>query len=155
MRRTTLRHQERAAFTLMELLLVMAILVILLGLVAPRFMGTQKKANINAAKSQIGLFKPALDMYATDLNTYPTTEQGLLSLVEVPGEIENPKKWTGPYVDNLPKDPWGHDYQYAYPPTNGKKDFPDIWSLGPDGEDGTEDDIQNWAEEGTTEESQS
>lgn len=138
---------ERAAFTLMELLLVMAILVILLGLVAPRFMGTQKKANINAAKSQIGLFKPALDMYATDLNTYPATEQGLVSLVEVPSDLENPKKWTGPYLDKLPKDPWGNDYQYAYPPSNGKKDFPDIWSLGPDGEDGTDDDITNWDDE--------
>lgn len=146
-------RRERPGFTLMELLLVMAILVILLGLVAPRFMGTQKKANINAAKSQIGLFKPALDMYATDLNTYPTTEQGLTSLLEVPGDIENPKKWTGPYVDTLPKDPWGHDYQYAYPPTNNKKDFPDIWSLGPDGEDGTEDDITNWV--GESEESES
>ncbi|MBX7075275.1 MAG: type II secretion system major pseudopilin GspG [Pirellulales bacterium] len=141
------RPSQRRGFTLMELLLVMAILVILLGLVAPRFMGTQKKANINAAKSQIGLFKSPLEMYVLDMQSYPTTEQGIISLTEAPGDLENPKQWKGPYLDSeIPKDPWQHDYQYAFPPTHNKE-FPDIWSFGPDGEDGTEDDIGNWKEE--------
>jgi len=148
MSRRTRRSSARQGFTLMELLLVMAILVILLGLVAPRFMGTQKKANINAAKSQIGLFKSPLEMYALDMNGYPATEQGLLSLHEEPAELENPEQWKGPYLDSvIPQDPWGHDYQYAYPPTHNTSDFPDIWSFGPDGEDGTEDDIGNWSAE--------
>jgi general secretion pathway protein G len=144
-------RRARRAFTLMELLLVMAILVILLGLVAPRFIGTQKKANENAAKIQIEMFADPLKTYVLDMNTFPTTEQGLKSLIEAPADLENPKKWRG-YLDadEIPKDPWGHDYQYAYPPTHNKRDFPDIWSLGPDGEDGTEDDIGNW----TTEESE-
>lgn len=146
---------QRGGFTLMELLLVMAILVILLGLVAPRFVGTQKKANIDAAKSQVDLFAEALDLYNTHLNAYPTTEQGLAILAanEPPEDLENKKGWAGPYIKSnkgVPKDPWGHDYQYAYPPTHNE-DFPDIWSVGPDGEDGTDDDIGNW----TTEEEES
>lgn len=145
MKRTNVHRSARAGFTLMELLLVMAILVILLGLVAPRFLGTQKKANINAAKAQIGLFKSPLEMYALDLNGYPTTEQGLAALVEAPGDLEDPTKWKNPYLNSaIPQDPWGHDYQYASPPTRNKNGFPDIWSLGPDGEEGTEDDIGNW-----------
>lgn len=144
----SVRRTDRRGFTLMELLLVMAILVILLGLVAPRFLGTQKKANIGAAKSQIGLFKAPLEMFASDNNSYPTTEQGLAALVESPDDEAAQKQWSGPYLDgDPPKDPWGHDYQYAYPPTKNKKDFPDIWSFGPDGEDGTEDDVVNWETE--------
>ena len=143
------RHRPpRSGFTLMELLLVMAILVILLGLVAPRFMGTQKKANINAAQSQIGLFKSPLEMYALDMNSYPATEQGLQALVEAPGDLENPEQWKGPYLDSsIPTDPWGREYQYEYPPSRKTNDFPDIWSFGPDGEDGSEDDIGNWSAE--------
>ncbi len=148
----TRKNRPRRGFTLMELLLVMAILVILLGLVAPRFLGTQKKANIGAAKSQIGLFKAPLEMFALDNHSYPNTEQGLAALIEEPDEAESKKTWNGPYLDSSPpKDPWGHDYQYAYPPSKNKKDFPDIWSLGPDGEDGTEDDVVNWEAEGDSE----
>ena len=140
------RSRRRSGFTLMELLLVMAILVILLGLVAPRFLGTQQKANASAAKSQIGLFKSPLEMYALDLNDYPPTDQGLAALTEEPSDIANPGRWKGPYLDSgIPKDPWGHDYQYEYPPTHQDRDFPDIWSVGPDGEEGTEDDIKNWS----------
>lgn len=145
MRNAWERPRRRRGFTLMELMLVMAILVILLGLAVPRFMGTQKKANINAAKSQIGLFKGALEMYAADSQNYPTTEQGLAVLIEAPDDEAARKNWGGPYLDgDPPKDPWGHDYQYAYPPAKNEKDFPDIWSFGPDGEDGTEDDVVNW-----------
>jgi len=148
-----MRHRStrsgRAAFTLMELLLVMAILVILLGLVAPRFLGTQKKANVNATKSQIGLFKSPLEMYALDMNRYPNTEEGLATLSAEPADLENPSQWKGPYLDSaVPKDPWGHEYQYEYPPTrNIDRDFPDIWSFGPDGEENTDDDIGNWPED--------
>lgn len=140
----------RGGFTLMELLLVMAILVILLGLVAPRFLNTQKKANINAAKAQIGLFKSPLEMFALDMNGYPTTEQGLMALRQAPSDLKNETQWKGPYLDReIPLDPWGNAYQYEYPPTRQEDDVPDIWSLGPDGQDGTEDDIGNWSEEST------
>lgn len=146
-------NQRRAGFTLMELLLVMAILVILLGLVAPRFINTSKEANISAANSQIGLFRSPLDMYALNMNSFPSTEQGLAALVEAPEDLDDDNRWKGPYVDEIPQDPWGNDYQYEYPSDRmGDKDFPAIWSLGPDGEDDTEDDIGNWPDEVTTEE---
>lgn len=146
--KTFTRRQNRRGFTLMELLLVMAILLLLLGLVASRFVGTQKKATANAAQAQIRLFKGALDQYALDMNGYPTTEQGLGALQEAPSDVENADKWSGPYLEGeLPKDPWQRDFQYAYPPTKNTDDFPDVWSLGPDGEDGSEDDIGNWPAE--------
>lgn len=141
-------RRNRRGFTLMELLLVMAILLLLLGLVASRFIGTQKKANSNAAQAQIRLFKGALDNYALDMGSFPSTEQGLIALREKPADVENADKWGGPYLDGeLPKDPWQRDFQYAYPPTKNKDDFPDIWSLGADGEEGSEDDIGNWPAE--------
>lgn len=141
-------RQARAGFTLMELMLVMAILVILIGLVAPRFMGAQEGANISSTKTQIGLFKSSLDMYRLHLNGYPTTEQGLAAMVEEPSDVDVPDRWQGPYLDSgLPIDPWGNEYQYEYPPTRNTADFPDIWSMGPDGEDGTDDDIGNWPDE--------
>ncbi len=153
MKRKHTTRRARAGFTLMELMLVMAILVILVGLVAPRFMGAQKGANISAAKNQVGLFKSSLDMYQLHMNTYPSTEQGLVAVVEEPSELESPDRWQGPYLDDgLPVDPWGHAYQYEYPPSRNTRDFPDIWSFGPDGEDGTDDDIGNWPDEEDSEE---
>lgn len=146
------RRGKRRAFTLVEVLVVMAILVLLAALVAPRILGSKKKADLSAAKTQIGLLKASLERYALDMNDFPSTEQGLSALIEEPddelGESTN-TKWGGSYLasDALPKDPWGNDFQYEYPPTRGKGDYPDIWSYGPDGEDDTEDDIVSWKKE--------
>jgi general secretion pathway protein G len=136
----------------MEMLIVLGILVMLVALVAPRFLGAAKKADIQAAQTQIGLFKGALEKYALDTKNFPTTEEGLRALFAPPsagesgeGEGVSTGGWDGPYMDgDVPLDPWGNEYQYAYPPEKGTRDFPDIWSLGPDGEDGTEDDITNF-----------
>lgn len=152
----------RAAFTLMEMLIVLGILVMLIALAAPRFLGAQKKADIQTAKTQIGLFKGALERYALDMKTFPTTEQGLEALITPPagtegGALEGTSagasvagKWDGPYlnVSQIPLDPWGNPYQYRYPPERGTTDFPDIWSYGPDGQDNTEDDICSWGPPG-------
>ena len=99
---------------------------------------------IDAVKTQIGSLRAALDSYAIDCKDYPTIEQGLYALVKRPSDLAESVVWTGPYLPAIPKDPWGNDYQYAYPPTSGHGDAPDIWSFGPDGEDGTEDDICSW-----------
>ncbi len=151
MRNTHKRRQPRAGFTLIELLMVLAIIVILAGLAGTRMLGSQKKAYISSTKAQIGMFKSTLERYALDMNTFPTTEEGLIVLVEEPSEGDSTTKWDGPYLDaaEVPKDPWGNDYQYEYPPSHGegKLDFPDIWSYGPDGEDGTDDDVVNWVKE--------
>jgi general secretion pathway protein G len=143
---------QRGGFTLTELLIVLAILVALLALVLPRLLGSKKKADRNTAKAQIELFRGALERYALDNNGFPTTEQGLQALLAPPSDTEDLEEtstegWDGPYVnkDAIEKDPWGQDYQYAYPPDRGRSDFPDIWSYGPDKEDNTEDDICSWS----------
>lgn len=158
------RRTRRAGFTLTEMLIVLAILVMLVALVVPRFMGARKKADLQAAKTQIGLLTGALENYYNDCRSFPTTEQGLQALLAAPadgaagaegaegsaGSSGAVVGWEGPYVnkDSIPRDPWNHDYQYAYPPERGTTDMPDIWSFGPDGEDNTEDDICSWTVSG-------
>ena len=148
------RRTRRAGFTLTEMLIVLAILVMLVALVVPRFMGARKKADLQAAQTQIGLYRGALENYFMDTKRFPTTEQGLQALLAAPadagegsaGSAGSVVGWDGPYVnkDTIALDPWNHDYQYAYPPERGTTDMPDIWSFGPDGEDNTEDDICSW-----------
>jgi general secretion pathway protein G len=155
-------NRRRQAFTLLELMIVLVILVLLFAMVGPRLLGSQKKADIKAAKTQIGNLESALELYAVDMRTFPSSEDGLQALIEPPSDERAAAKWEGPYLDDdvLPVDPWDNPFEYEYPPTNNTRDFPDIWSLGPDGEADTDDDIGNWrgaggeggAEEGTTEE---
>lgn len=139
-------NERRGGFTLMEMLLVLAILVVLMGIVGPRILGAQKKSDVGAAKTQLGVMKGALEQYALDMKDFPQTEQGLQALVEKPAESKQAEDWDGPYLEasELPLDPWKNPYQYAYPPQRGQGRLPDIWSLGPDGEDNTEDDVVNW-----------
>jgi general secretion pathway protein G len=138
-------RRPRGGFTLVEMLVVLAILVLLVSMVVPRIIGSQKKADINAAKTQIGMYRAALERYALDCKKYPSTEDGLGALVSKPAELSETATWDGPYVSGeIGRDPWGHEYQYKYPPEKGSGDNPDIWSFGPDGEDNTEDDICSW-----------
>jgi len=147
MGRHTVKPGRRRGFTLVEVLVVLAILVMLVGMVVPRILGTQKKADISGAKTQMGMFNAALEKYALDVKSFPTTEQGLGALLQKPADLDEAVKWDGPYLNaqDLPKDPWGHDYKYEYPPTHGTLDRPDLWSDGPDGQDETEDDIVSWS----------
>ena len=151
MKRSLNRRSRRQGFTLMEMLIVLGILVIVFALAAPRFFGAREKANLSATKVQIEAFRSALEKYNFDTNTFPTSEQGLQALFQAPadseeGEEGSASNWDGPYMNKpaLPKDPWGNDFQYAYPPERGASKDPDIWSWGPDGEDNTEDDICSW-----------
>ncbi len=137
----------RRAFSLVELMIVLAILVLLAGLVLPRLLGQQNKADIKATQTQLNSFKQALQNYAIDVRTFPNTEEGLRALVVRPEDEQRARKWDGKYLDEIPVDPWGNEYNYEYPPTQGSNDFPNIWSNGPDGESGTEDDIKNWTED--------
>ncbi len=127
-------------------MIVLVILVLLFAMVGPRLLGSQKKADIKAARTQIGNLESALQLYAVDMRTFPSTEDGMQSLIEAPSDESAARKWDGPYLDDdvLPLDPWDNPYEYEYPPTHNKRDFPDIWSLGPDGEADTDDDIVNW-----------
>lgn len=145
---------KRAGFTLIEMLVVLAILVLIMSMVGPRILGSRKKANVNAAKSQIGMLRASLEGYELDMKGFPSTEQGLVALVESPESDGGKSTWDGPYINktNIPKDPWGREYQYEFPPTHGKDNYPDIWSFGEDGEDGTEDDVVSWDGEEKSEE---
>jgi general secretion pathway protein G len=128
----------------MEVLLVLAILVILGSLVAMSLTNVMGDSDRKAAQAQIGLFEPALQMYFLNVKDYPSTGSGLEALRNPPGDLANPAKWNGPYLDKpIPLDPWDRPFQYAYPGKYNPESF-DVWSLGRDGADGTDDDIGNW-----------
>lgn len=108
-------RRQRAAFTLMEVLLVLVILVVLAGMATFAIRRAQTEAYNNAARTQIGAFKQSLEAYQIDMNSYPTSDQGLNALVACPADARNPQKWKGPYsnMNPIPKDPWGSDYLYT------------------------------------------
>jgi len=107
----------------------------------PRVMDRPEQARITAAKNDIRAIMSALDMYKLDNHRYPTTDQGLQALAERPQSQPEPPNWNG-YLDQVPKDPWGNSYRYLNP---GKKGDVDVFSLGPNGRKGGEDDIGSWA----------
>ena len=137
------RRPRRAAFTLIEVLLVLVILVILGSLVGVQMRGAQKRAQRSAAKIQVDNFDTPLGLYAQEMGNYPSTAAGLEALRTAPGEAQG-GKWNGPYLDKaVPVDPWNHPYSYASPGRHNPDGY-DVWSVGPDGVDGTDDDIGNW-----------
>ena len=118
-------------FTLLELLVVVAIIGLLAGIVAPRYFGQLGKSEVGTAKAQIDALEKSLDQYRLDTGHYPSTEQGLGALVERP---QNEPKWNGPYLRKaVPNDPWGKPFLYRIPGEKG--DF-DLLSYGKDGAPG-------------------
>jgi len=118
-------------FTLLELLVVVAIIGLLVGFVAPRYFGQIGKAEVNTAKAQIDALEKALDQYRLDTGRYPSSEMGLNALVQRP---QNEPKWSGPYLrKEVPLDPWGKPYAYRLP---GEKGDYDLASFGKDGAPG-------------------
>ena len=136
------RGSSKKGFTLVELLLVLVILGILAAIVIPKFSGRTEQAKEQAAVTQISTFKTALDAFEVDNGYYPKGRNGLLDLVQKPRDSVN---WHGPYLESIPKDPWGNDYLYEFPGKHNPNSF-DIMSMGPDGRSGNEDDIGNWEE---------
>ncbi len=138
--------RNNRGFTLIELMVVMIIIALLAGFVAPKFFKRVDESRRTAAKNQISAFESALDMFYIDTGRYPTTEEGLTALVKKP---ENAKNWKGPYLKKaIPKDPWGNDYVYKCPGQDGR-DY-DIISYGADGAEGGEGnnaDITSWEQE--------
>lgn len=138
------RHALSPGFTLIEIMIVVVILGVLISIVAPRLRGRTEKAKIAAAKTTIeGNLALALDLYELDNGTYPSSEQGLEALRKKPSTASN---WKGPYLKKkVPADPWGNPYQYVCPGTRNSDDY-DLYSYGPDGAQGGNDDITNWDE---------
>lgn len=140
MERQALKMQR--GFTLMELMVVIVILGVLASLVVPNLMGNKDRADRQKAVSDILALENALDMYKLDNHRYPTTEQGLESLVKAPTLSPRPENYNPEgYIRRLPADPWGNEYVMVSPGEHGAID---ISSAGPDGETGTADDINNW-----------
>jgi general secretion pathway protein G len=123
------------------LLLVLAILGILAAIVVPKFSGRTEQARITATRSQISTFGTALAAFEVDTGSYPKGRNGLLDLIQQPRDSQN---WQGPYLEGeIPLDPWGHAYVYEYPGKRNPRSY-DLYSFGPDGRDGSDDDITNW-----------
>ena len=129
-------------FTLLEVMIVLVIIGIIASMVVPNLMGSQDTAREQKAVIDITQLETQLEMYRSNNYDYPTTEQGLEALVTETDIEPLPRRFPdGGYIKRLPQDPWGNDYQLLNPGEYGKMD---IFSMGPDGEAGTDDDIGNW-----------
>ena len=138
------RARTQQGFTLLEIIVVVAIIAILAAYIAPKVAGRVDDARISKAKSDIRVLESSLELYKLDNFVYPSGDQGLEALVNKPSGVEL-KNWReGGYIKKLNKDPWGNPYQYQYPGNNGEFD---IFSLGADaaaGGSGEAADIGNW-----------
>ncbi|MFE8071728.1 type II secretion system major pseudopilin GspG [Marinobacteraceae bacterium S3BR75-40.1] len=126
--------QRQSGFTLIEIMVVMVILGLLVAIVAPNIMGRSDEARVTTAKTQLANIENALKLYKLDNGQYPSTEQGLKALVEKPSGYPEPKNWNeGGYLDQVPQDPWGNQFQYISPGLQGPYD---LYSYGADGREG-------------------
>jgi len=131
----SMKYTRHAGFTLIEIMVVVAIIAILGAAVVPKIMNNPDKARVVRAKTDIGQIAQALELYKLDNYAYPSTDQGLMALVEKPTGDPEPANWSDGYLKSLQKDPWGRDYIYVSPGENG--DF-DLISLAADGVEGGE-----------------
>jgi general secretion pathway protein G len=129
-------------FTLIEIMIVIFIIGMIMALVAPNIIGSQQEAELKKAAIDIQQLENSLEMYRLRTNRFPTTEQGLEALVSIPTIEPIPRSYPeGGIIKRLPLDPWGNDYILLSP---GEINDVDLYSMGPDGLDGTDDDIGTW-----------
>ena len=142
---TRIQGRAAAGFSLIEILVVVVIIGILAAVVVPRVMDEPDRARVTKAQQDVQALVTALNMYRLDNFNYPSTEQGLEALVRQPsGQPDAPNWKPGGYVDRLPSDPWGRDYQYLNPGVHGDID---VWSFGANGMpggEGTNAEIGSW-----------
>jgi len=137
--------KKQSGFSLLEVMVVLVIIGMILSIVAPNIMGRQEEAALDKARLDIQQLEDAMNMYKLKNKKYPTTEQGLEALVNKTTIDPVPRRFPeGGFISKLPEDPWGNPYQLVSPGEMGKID---IFSMGPDGEVGTDDDIGNWVDE--------
>jgi len=135
------RSNRRQGFTLIELLLVVVIIGILAAIVVPKLTGRAEDARIGATQATMTNIRTALSLYEVDNGRYPTQEQTLMALIEKPTAPPEPKKWKK-YLEttSIPKDDWGNEIKYIIPGQKNTDGY-DLLSWGPDGTEGSEDDI--------------
>jgi general secretion pathway protein G len=137
--------KKQSGFSLIEVMVVLVIIGMILSIVAPNIMGQREEAALDKANLDIQQLEDAMNMYKLKNKKYPTTEQGLEALVTKTTIDPVPRRFPeGGFISKLPLDPWDNPYQMVSPGEMGKID---IFSMGPDGEVGTDDDIGNWVDE--------
>ncbi len=141
------RHRVRLGFTLVELLVVIAVIATLVAVVAPSIFGNVGQARQTAARSQVEIFGLALDSFRLDVHEYPTTSDGLAALRVAPSGLAPERTWRGPYLRSaVPNDPWGRPYIYVAPGRVNPESY-DLYSLGRDGRAGgvgEDEDVTSW-----------
>jgi general secretion pathway protein G len=132
-------------FTLMEVMLVIAILALLVAFVVPSYLNVAQDARIKNTQNTVMALSRVIQMYYLNVGAFP---KELKDLVEKPGDEAVAAKWQGPYLENpdMLKDSWGQDLKYKCPGEYNAQSY-DLWSVGPDGQDGNEDDVTNWKKE--------
>lgn len=137
------RLGRRRAFTLLEVLMVIVILGVLAALVAPRIMGSGEDAKKKATALQLKTLEEQLERFKIECGRYPTESEGLNALLVKPDAEDIAEKWTGKYIKEAPNDAWGKAINYRVP-GQYNADAVDLWSSGPNGTEGDDDDIKNW-----------
>ena len=136
---------ERRGFTLIELMLVVIIIGVIAAIAVPRMAGKTEKARLAAAAQEINSLSASLDTFELGVGRFPSTEEGLIALLERPSALSDEDGWEGPYMREIPFDPWKREYVYRYPGEHSI-DF-DLISTGRDGEEGSQDDVTNYRRE--------
>lgn len=141
--KVTRNRSVSKGFTLIELLVVLVILGLLAGLVGPRVLSYLGGAKSDTARLQIAEFGAGLDLFYLEIGRYPTTDEGLIALIQKPTDLSN---WNGPYLKKkmIPQDPWGNDYIYQSPGENGPYDLLSYGMDGTEGGEGDNKDIVSW-----------
>ena len=130
-----MKRNAARGMTLIEILVVLVLIAVVMGIVGGNFIGKGEKAKADAAKIEIGQISQTLDLYKLESGRYPTTQEGLQALITAPAGVSN---WNGPYWkrSSVPKDPWGNEYKYVSPASNGAPY--EIISYGASGKEGGE-----------------
>lgn len=134
--------RARGGFTLIELMIVVIIIAALAGMVVPRLIGRSDEMKSRIVEGDLATLSTALKLFRLDNDRYPSSQEGLRALLTRPASAKN---WSEPYIEDEPLDPWDQPYQYRHPGTRNKNGF-DIFSIGADGETGSDDDVGNWNE---------
>jgi len=137
------KHRLQRGYTLVELLVVLAILALLVAIAAPQVIKYLSSAKVDAARINIEKLGGVLDLYRLEVGRYPTEQEGLLALVERPAQAE---RWNGPYLKNQESlsDPWNRPYLYRAPGEHGEYDLYSLGADGRDGGDGEDQDVTSW-----------